>query len=161
VLTFRHRDETTVPRIRRTPESVLNISTGTTLVFWVLLAVYAIARVLQVYPGRVPMLAVVALHVLPPMVFALIHGAKGYGWSGILTFIAIALTVGNLLENLGVRTGFPFGRYFFTDVMGPKLGGIPIMLGLAYIGMAYLSWTLARLMLGVVGIPLSGLRPCR
>jgi uncharacterized membrane protein len=49
-------------------------------------------------------------------------------------------------------------RCYRIDSGKTNLGGILIMLGLAYIGMAYLSWTLARLMLGVVGIPLSGLR---
>jgi uncharacterized membrane protein len=31
--------------------------------------------------------------------------------------------------------------------MGPKLFHVPILLGLAYIGMAYVSWSLARAIL--------------
>jgi hypothetical protein len=81
----------------------------TRVVYWALIGFYAAARVLQVYRGRVPMLAVVALHVFPPAIFALIHGAKFYRWRGILTFLALCLVVGNFFENLGVRTGFPFG----------------------------------------------------
>jgi putative membrane protein len=103
------------------------------------------------------MLAVVALHVIPPAVFALIHGARLYGSRGILIFIALCLAIGNILENLGVLTGFPFGHYYFTDLMGPKLFHVPILLGLAYVGMSYLSWTLGRLILGglrVVTLPL-------
>jgi len=42
------------------------------------------------------------------------------------------------LSNLGVRTGFPFGHYSFTNLMGPKLFAVPILLGLAYVGMAYM-----------------------
>ena len=126
------------------------------LAFWSLLALYAIARVLQVYPGRVSMLAVVALHVFPPAVFAVIHGAKLYRWRGILAFVILCLAIGNLFENVGVRTGFPFGPYYFTDVMGPKILAVPIMLGLAYVGMAYLSFTLARLILDNVGAPPGG-----
>jgi uncharacterized membrane protein len=122
--------------------------TGTSLLLWGLLLLYAIARVLQIFPTQVPMLAIVALHVLPPIAFALIHGAILYRTRGILIFFAICLVVGNIVENVGVRTGFPFGRYYFTDLMGPKLFVVPIQLGLAYLGMAYLSWTLARLILG-------------
>ncbi len=48
------------------------------LVLWALLMLYAIARVLQIFPGQVPIVAVVALHILPPIVFALIHGAMFY-----------------------------------------------------------------------------------
>ena len=126
------------------------------LAFWSLLALYVVARVLQVYPGRVSMLAVVALHVFPPAVFAVIHGAKLYRWRGILAFVILCLAIGNLFENVGVRTGFPFGHYYFTDVMGPKILAVPIMLGLAYVGMAYLSFTLARLILDNVGAPPGG-----
>lgn len=131
---------------------------ATILVLWALIVLYAVARVLQVFPGRVPMLAVVALHVLPPAVFALVHGARLHRIRGILTFFAICLVIGNIFENLGVRTGFPFGRYSFTDLMGPKLLGVPILLGLAYLGMAYLSWTLARAILEGMRSPLAGSR---
>ena len=125
---------------------------------WALLVLYAAARVLQIFPGKVPIGVVVALHVLPPIVFALIHGAMFYQWRGILAFFAICLVVGNIFENVGVRTGFPFGHYYFTDLMGPKLFVVPIQLGLAYLGMAYLSWTLARLILGGMRNPMNGSR---
>jgi uncharacterized membrane protein len=132
--------------------------TGTSLMLWALLVLYAAARVLQIFPGKVPIGVVVALHVLPPIVFALIHGAMFYQWRGILAFFAICLVVGNIFENVGVRTGFPFGHYYFTDLMGPKLFVVPIQLGLAYLGMAYLSWTLARLILGGMRNPMNGSR---
>jgi len=113
--------------------------------FLVLIAVYAIARILQIYPRGVSLSGVVALHVLPTAIFAVVHGARFYRWSGILTFLGIVLVLGNMFENLGVRTGFPFGRYFFSELMGPKVLAVPVLLGLAYVGMSYFSWTLARL----------------
>ncbi len=131
---------------------------GDDFAFWMLVGSYAFSRVLQVYPGPVPMLAVVALHVIPPAIFALIHGAKFYGWRGIGVFVAIALVVGNAFENIGVRTGFPYGRYYFTDLMGPKILVVPVLLGLAYVGMAYLSWTVARIILGYPPESLRGWR---
>lgn len=90
--------------------------------------------------------------------FALIHGARLYHFRGILTFASICLVVGNIFENLGVLTGFPFGRYYFTNLMGPKLFAVPIFLGLAYLGMAYLSWTLAHVIFGGMQSPLAGSR---
>ena len=128
----------------------------TGIAMWVLLSVYAVARVFQVLPGRLPMMGVVALHVLPLLVFALIHGVMSYRMHGILIFFAMCLVVGNVFENLGVATGFPFGRYYFTDAMGPKLFQVPILLGLAYVGMGYLSWTLGRVILGYLRTPLVG-----
>lgn len=131
---------------------------GQNVVLWTLIVIYAASRFLQVFPGGIPMLAVVILHVVPPALFALIHGARLYGVRGMLTFIAICLAVGNLVENLGVRTGVPFGHYYFTGVMGPKILVVPVFLGLAYVGMAYLSWTLARLILRETHRPLAGSR---
>jgi putative membrane protein len=115
---------------------------------WALIAVYAVARVLQIVSGVPPSLLVVALHVVPPLLFALIHGASVYGVRGILIFTGICLVVGNIAENAGVAFGFPFGRYYFTEVMGPKVFHVPVLLGLAYIGMGYVSWIVARLLIG-------------
>ena len=132
------------------------------IVLWVLIALYAAARILQLFPDKIPMLAIVAAHVFPPAIFALIHGAIRYRARGILTFVSICLVVGNGFENLSILTGFPFGHYYFTDVMGPKLFHVPILLGLAYVGMGYLSWTLASVILrgvrnhagpGVIALP--------
>jgi len=124
----------------------------------ILVALYAIARVLQLFHGKIPLLAIVVLHVLPPAIFALLHGAMLYRLRGIVVFTCLALITGNAFENLGILTGFPFGEYYFTDAMGPKLFRVPILLGLAYVGMGYLSWTLGRLILGHARDPLSGYR---
>ena len=129
-----------------------------TFALWLLIAIYAAARILQVSPGKVPTLEVVALHVLPPLLFALIHGAMYYRARGILAFVAISLVVGGVFEYVGVRTGFPFGHYYFTALMGPKLSVVPILLGLAYVGMGYLSWILAVVILGGMRNPISGSR---
>jgi len=57
---------------------------------------------------------------------------------------------------VSLRTGFPFGHYIFTDLMGPKLFGLPILLALAYVGMGYLSWVLGLVILNCQNEPLSG-----
>ena len=119
---------------------------GTTL--WVLVLVYAFARYLQAYPGDIPPLAAIALHVLTPLAFALVHGVQRYGRRGMFGFVALCLVVGFSFESLSLSTGFPFGHYYFTDLMGPKLFQVPILLGLAYVGMGYVSWTLGGIILG-------------
>src|SRR5215469_5751929 len=76
-----HSFETNMNAIAETQqhaETELHRRDMTEFPFWTLLAIYALARVLQVYSGSVPMLSVVALHVLPPAIFAVIHGARGY-----------------------------------------------------------------------------------
>lgn len=51
---------------------------------------------------------------------------------------------------------FPFGHYRFTDLMGPKLLDLPILLPLTYVGMGYLSWVLDLIILGCQNGPLLG-----
>ncbi len=80
--------------------------------------------------------------------FGLLHGALTYGWRGILLFLIVCLGVSNAFENLSIMTGFPFGWYHYSDALGPKLFLVPLLIGPAYFGMGYLSWTLARAILG-------------
>ncbi|HYL97972.1 MAG TPA: carotenoid biosynthesis protein [Blastocatellia bacterium] len=123
-------------------------NTAANLFLWLLLALYTGARLVQLFPDNVPVGVIAAMHIIPVTVFVLAHGARLYRWRGILIFVGLELIVGNCFENLSVRTGFPFGHYYFTDLMGPKILAVPIFLGLAYVGMGYLSWILARIILG-------------
>jgi hypothetical protein len=47
-----------------------------------LVVLYAAARVSQAFPNKVPMAALAATHVLWPLLFALIHGARSTGFAG-------------------------------------------------------------------------------
>jgi putative membrane protein len=123
-----------------------------------ILASYACARILEVTPTPIPRTAIVAFDVLSAMAFALVDGTRHYRLRGILIFALICLLVGNVAENLSIATGFPFGHYYFVELMGPKLFHVPVLLGLAYIGMSYVSWMLARLIVGHPCAPLAGLR---
>lgn len=120
-------------------------SSGSRGALFLLLLIYAGARMLELFPTHVPVVLIVVLHVLPPALFAFIHGSRVYGTRGILMFAAFCLTVGSFFESLSLRTGFPFGHYYFTGVMGPKLFQLPILLALAYLGVGYLAWVLASL----------------
>jgi len=121
-----------------------------------LLFLFLAARILQLFAGRVPNLLIVTLHVIPPALFALVHGARIYCSRGILIFVTLCLGVGTLFESVSLRTGFPFGYYRFTDLMGPKLFDLPMLLALAYVGMGYLSWVLAAVILDCQNERLSG-----
>jgi putative membrane protein len=89
--------------------------------------------------------------------FGLLHGALIYGWRGILIFLVVCLGISNAFENLSILTGFPFGWYLYSDALGPKLFLVPLLIGPAYFGMGYLSWTLARAILGDEDARLAGL----
>lgn len=135
----------------RAGASIAHPSSQNSVWLWLILGFYACARCLEIVPTPVPRMAIVAMDVLSAMSFALVLGARQYGLRGILWFTGICIVAGNAIENLGVMTGFPFGRYYFVDLMGPKLFHIPVLLGLAYIGMAYVSWTLATMIVAAPG----------
>ena len=115
---------------------------------WAMLFLYAAGRILQLYSAVFPSLAIIVLHVLPPAVFAVFHASRIYGRQGSLAFAVLCLGTGCFFESLSLRTGFPFGHYYFTDLMGPKIFQLPVLLALAYLGMGYASWILSVLMVG-------------
>jgi uncharacterized membrane protein len=120
---------------------VRNVST---YVLWILGVVYAVVKLVNpVLPLPIP----IPLVVLIPIVFGLIHGALRYKWSGILTFLVICLAVSNLLENTSILTGFPFGHYSYTDMLGPKFFLVPLLIGPAYFATAYLAWVLGTVLI--------------
>ncbi|MBS4215039.1 carotenoid biosynthesis protein [Neobacillus rhizophilus] len=118
---------------------------ASTYVLWILVVVYTVVKLAnQVFPLHIP----IPFVVLITIVFGLLHGAMSYKWSGILTFIVICLVVSNLLENTSVMTGFPFGHYYYTDVIGPKLFLVPLLIGPSYCAIGYLAWVLGTVLIG-------------
>jgi len=118
-----------------------------TTILWALAGAYAVSLIANISFGlSIPIAVVLLLSVA----FALIHGALRYGWSGIAVFIVISLVVSNILENTSILTGFPFGHYHYTDVLGPKLFLVPVLIGLAYFASGYLAWVLANVLIGDV-----------
>jgi putative membrane protein len=63
-------------------------------------------------------------------------------------FVAAALVISNILENLSIRTGFAFGHYHYTG--GGKIFQVPWFIGPAYLATGYLAWVVATVLLGDV-----------
>lgn len=123
------------------------VSGVTRKVLWVVVAIYAaLTAVSSLAPTAIPVSSLVLLL----LAFILVHGALRYGWGGILIFVAIALVASNILENVSILTGFPFGHYYYTGMLGPKLFLVPLLIGPAYLGTGYLAWTLATILIGDV-----------
>lgn len=135
-----------------------SVGSGQRIVLWTMIAVYALGRISQQYPGPIPVLLIVALQVVPPAIFAVVHASMVYRLRGMLVFMLLCASVGSIGESLSLRTGFPFGHYFFTGLMGPKVFDLPVLLVMAYLGIGYCSWVLALLILGYGAKPLSGAR---
>src|ERR1700751_1785624 len=117
-------------------------------ILWLLIAVYAFVTVVaDGLPKTFRSPANLPLAIIIPLLFALFHGAVRYGWRGIVVFMVLCIGISTILENMSVLTGFPFGHYHYTDVMGPKLFLVPLLIGPAYFGTGYLSWVIATILL--------------
>ncbi|HEU4326204.1 MAG TPA: carotenoid biosynthesis protein [Roseiflexaceae bacterium] len=77
--------------------------------------------------------------------FALCHGWYALGWRHTLIFFAISAVVSWIYEQIGVETGLIYGPYHYNDLLGAKLGHVPIIIPVAWFMMIYPSYTLANL----------------
>src|SRR5258708_2898586 len=118
---------------------------GVTLLLWTLVGISVVLTLVNaIFPNHLPILILI----LMPVAFALLHGAVRYQWSGIITFLVMCLVVSNLLENTSILTGFPFGHYYYTGDLGPRLFLVPLVIGPAYFGTGYLAWVLSTVLSG-------------
>lgn len=76
-----------------------------------------------------------------------IHGIRRYGLWRMLVFFAFAFAISWTYETISIATGFPFGNYTYSEVLGPQLGVVPLLIMPAYFAMAYLSWIIAHALL--------------
>ncbi len=86
-----------------------------------------------------------------------VHAVYMLGWRRALAFLAITVVISFLFEYVGVKTGWIFGRYYYTAVLDPKiLGTVPMVIPLAYFMVIYPSYMIANLV--VRGRPTGGVR---
>jgi uncharacterized membrane protein len=78
------------------------------------------------------------------VLFALAHCTVMYGLRFTMAFFVISAVVSYFLEETGVRTGIIYGFYHYGDMLGSKLGHVPIIIPLAWFMMVYPSWMVAR-----------------
>src|SRR5260370_3496563 len=124
---------------------------GITPPLWTLVLLNVVLTLVDaLFPNHLPVPLLIPLLIVVPLAFALLHGAQRYQWSGIFTFLVMCLVVSNLLENTSILTGFPFGHYYYTSCLGPKLFLLPLVIGPAYFGTGYLAWVLSTVLIGDV-----------
>src|SRR6266581_8999028 len=117
----------------------------TNVVLWGLAMAYVVASIFRVILPNLNTFPTILL--LFP--FTLIHGMKRYPWKGIVVFVVITLIVSAIMENLSILTGFPFGHYYYTDALGPKVTLVPLLIFPSYIAFGYLAWVLSTLIVGI------------
>jgi uncharacterized membrane protein len=77
---------------------------------------------------------------------SVVHAGLGFG---ARTGAGVLLLVGGtavLFEAVGLATGFPYGEYAYGDALGPTLLGVPFLVPLAWLMMAWPSLLVADLL---------------
>jgi lycopene beta-cyclase len=74
-------------------------------------------------------------------VLVVLQGA--WGTRATLRMVAIVLPLAWLVERIGSTTGVPFGAYHYTDALAPLLGGVPVVIPLAWLMMLPPAWAVA------------------
>ncbi|MGW0808548.1 carotenoid biosynthesis protein [Nonomuraea sp. NPDC002799] len=69
--------------------------------------------------------------------------AAAWGPARAAAGFGAAVSAGYLAELAGVLSGFPFGDYSYTDVLWPRLGGVPVVVALAWGGMGLAAYGVA------------------
>ena len=117
-------------------------------VTWILLAAYLGYVVVSSLTSLLPLSA--SAWLFTPVINALVivHALRRWSWVTLLVFYATVFAVSTLIENIGVLTGVPFGNYYYTDILGPQLGLVPIAIGFTYVPAAYICWIIAEIVSG-------------
>jgi len=93
------------------------------------------------------------------MLFSLLHASYTLSWRSTLIFFALSASISWAFEQVGVATGLIYGAYHYSDVLGPRLGHVPLLIPLAWFMMIYPSYLLANLI--AQGEPLAPARNLR
>jgi uncharacterized membrane protein len=65
----------------------------------------------------------------------------------LVTFGLVAVITWSM-EFIGTATGFPFGRYSYTDALQPQIGHVPLLIPVAWFMMLVPAWAIAQLIIG-------------
>ena len=75
---------------------------------------------------------------------SVVHAALSRGLRTGLGVLLLVAVVAVVFEAVGLATGFPYGSYSYSDTLGPTLLGVPFLVPLAWLMMAWPSWVLAE-----------------
>lgn len=88
------------------------------------------------------MLIVMSVLLQAGAVLALLLSAWGARYTLQVSLIVVGLTF--MIEYIGSHTGFPFGHYSYTDLLRPQVGGVPLLIPVAWLMMLPCAWAIAH-----------------
>ena len=113
-----------------------------------------------IYIGWIAAGRVLAAHILPVSAigfteqllltaFFVTHALQYYCGREVVFFAVTNIVISNVLENISIITGVPFG--FYHHNVSPKLFHVPYIVTLIYLSLGYISWMMAQVLLRRLG----------
>lgn len=62
-----------------------------------------------------------------------------------LNFVVIGVLAGWFAEQMGSSYGWFFGQYTYTEVLGPRIGGVPAIIPLMWFALTYVAYVISNL----------------
>jgi uncharacterized membrane protein len=78
------------------------------------------------------------------------------GAAGTVVFFVTGISLGLCFESLSIRTGFPFGPYYYTPLFGPGVFEVPLIIPLAWYVIVYLGYVMSNLLIERAPVVVSG-----
>lgn len=69
------------------------------------------------------------------------------GSKAALRFVVIAVCMGWFAEQMGASRGWFFGDYYYTEVLGARLGDVPLVIPLMWFSLTYAGYVIANLII--------------
>ena len=66
-----------------------------------------------------------------------LHGLYAYGMNYALRYISITFVFALIVEQIGSRTGWPFGTYAYDNSLGYQIYGVPLVVPFAWMMLAH------------------------
>jgi len=123
---------------------------------WICVVMIAVCTILLRLNINSKLIVMTAIIFAMLFIFAFIHGTQRYGIKNMLIWFAITWGVSNCLEGLSIKMGFPFGHYHYT-MAGPRILNVPMLIMIAYFGLAYMSSCVAQAVTTHYGKKFAGL----
>jgi putative membrane protein len=126
----------------------MEINKKQNLIIWIAITLFALTNiVVGIVDGGIIRVLAPFLSIGTLSIVAIIHGTNRYNVKTLIIMFLLTCTISWSYESLSILTGFPFGNYFYSDILGPKIGLVPILIMPAYFAVGYMSWVIAHFML--------------
>lgn len=76
-------------------------------------------------------------------VLSVVHAGLSRGAPTAVGLLVLVTATAVAFEAVGLATGVPYGEYTYSEALGPTLLGVPFLVPLAWLMMAWPSWLLA------------------